>query len=505
MEDPDRLPLGCLDLEPGGLGGLGGELARRLPALRAAEEVEVAARGGLLASRLERSATKVLGPLRLNMPVRGSLTGLRPVPQAGRRPAPPQCVQLRVRAVGLNFRDVLNVMGLYPGDPGPPGADCSGTVLELGDLVSHLGVADDVFGEAPGCLGTYSVAPAPLMRQKPASWSYEQACAMPVIFATVEEALGDLANLKRGERVLIHAAAGGIGLVAIQYAKHVGAEIYATAGAEEKHEYLRSLGVKHITSSRDGKRFEADMRGFLDEAGADGVDVVLNSLSHDDYIHRSLRLLRPGGRFMEIGKRGVLSHAEAREARPDVAYDKIVTDHMMEMEAWTYNGYLGRLLSRVEEGGLAPINLHVFQGLGEGVRALQFLQRAQNIGKVVVSEPSRMLCTPSATQVVSGGTGALGVMVAQFLVEEGSKSLWLLSRSGRPPAEVRERWEWLQASSTSVAVQSCDVSRPESVQALPAAARLGALLHLAGALADGLLGALSRDLFERAYGAKVCG
>ena len=133
---------------------------------------------------------------------------------------------------------------------------------------------------------------------------------MPVIFVTVEESLNDLAKLKKGEHVLIHAAAGGVGLVAIQYAQYVGAVVYATAGAEEKHAFLRGLGVKYITSSRNGQKFEDDMKGFLKDSGAGGIDVVINSLSHDDYIGRSIGLLSQGGRFMEIGKRGVWSHEQ---------------------------------------------------------------------------------------------------------------------------------------------------------------------------------------------------
>merc|ERR1719230_262573 len=182
-------------------------------------------------ARLVRSSLDVRGPLRLNMPARGALTNLKPVPQLERRrETQPGFVQMRIRAVGLNFRDVLNVMGLYPGDPGPPGADCAATVLELGDRVDTLRPGEDIFGECPGCLSTYHTGPASLLTQKPPSWSFEEASTMPVIFVTVEESLGDLAQLKRGERVLIHAGAGGVGLVAIQYAQWVGAEVYATAG-----------------------------------------------------------------------------------------------------------------------------------------------------------------------------------------------------------------------------------------------------------------------------------
>ncbi|CAK9102638.1 unnamed protein product [Durusdinium trenchii] len=464
----------------------------------------------LSCSRLSRSTLSVRAPIRLNMPFRGALTGLKPVPQT-RQPVVLGSVQLRIRAVGLNFRDVLNVMGLYPGDPGPPGADCAGTVLDVGERVDHLRIAEDVFGEAPGCLSTYCVAPSSLLTQKPPSWSFEEACTMPVIFVTVEEALGDLARLKCGERVLIHAAAGGVGLVAIQYAKYVGAEVFATAGAEEKHQYLRSLGVKYITSSRNGSKFEEDMTNFLAKDGAAGVDVVLNSLSHDDYISRSLACLKSGGRFIEIGKRGIWSHKQMWDVRPDVMYEKIAADTMMEKESWRYNAYLKRLLMRVEAGALSPINMHVFQGLEEGVHALQFLQRAQNIGKVVISEPSK-ICQDAGglgMHLLSGGTGALGIVTAQFLAEEGTKNLCLLSRSGRVPAEVQTRWDWLQASCVQVVIKRGDVSEEHAVKML--SKDLGksgpcmSLLHLAGALADAMLPALDRELFQKSYGPKIHG
>ncbi|CAE8615450.1 unnamed protein product [Polarella glacialis] len=518
MEYPGVLKVRTIDLDAVGVteeSELWPALAKSLPKLLKAGEDELAMRGGVLrTARLVRSPLKYVGATRLNMPARGSLTGLRQVPQAERRSVAPGMAQLRIRAIGLNFRDVLNVMGLYPGDPGPPGADCAGTVLELGESgAQHLRLAQDVFGESPGCLSTYNSGPAALLTPKPESWSFEEACAMPVIFVTVEESLGDLSKLKKGERVLIHAAAGGVGLVAIQYAQFVGAEVYATAGAEEKHEFLRSLGVKYITSSRNGAKFEEDMKRFLKDEGVDGIDVVLNSMSHDDYIPRSLALLNKGGRFMEIGKRGVWSEEQMKEARPDVMYVKIAADHMMERDPWRYNGYLKRLLTRVDEGGLKPINMHVFEGLEKGVAALQFLQRANNIGKVVISSPSRMLCRPDAMPLLSGGLGALGVVTAQYLVEEGAKRLCLLSRTGKPAEDVLAQWKWLENSMVELRVEKCDVSQEASVRALKAAlaaadssgGKVHSLFHLAGVLADGMLPTLTRGHLDRSYGPKVHG
>jgi thioesterase domain-containing protein/acyl carrier protein len=295
--------------------------------------------------------------------------------------------------------------------------------------------------------------------------------------------------------------------VAIQYAQFVGAEVFATAGSEEKHEFLRSLGVKHIASSRDGSRFEQDMKGFLDKAGYDGIDVVLNSLSHDDYIPRSLALLRKGGRFMEIGKRNVWSHERMREERPDVSYEKIEADTMMEKESWKYNGYLRRLLQRVEDGGLKPINLHIFDGLEKGVDAMKFLQRAQNIGKVIITEPSKVVCKPQDAMLLSGGLGALGLVLSQFLVEEGCKSVCLTSRSGKPAGEVQAQWQWLCSSMAEVAAKSCDVGNEDAVRSLASGLprRIAGLWHLAGVLADGMIPTLTEECFQKSYAPKVHG
>ena len=250
------------------------------PCVRLDEETELVVREAMptQVSRLTRSQAQPQKPMRLQMSARGSLSNLRPVAQSLRPQPNGSQVELRVRSIGLNFRDVLNVMNLYPGDPGNPGGDCAGTVCS-GDAAG-LRPGQDVFGIAWGCLQTYVCTEALLLAPKHPSWSFEQMAAWSVTFATTEEAFQELAPLRRGERVLIHAATGGVGLVAVQFAQRVGATVFATAGSPNKVQYLRDMGVKYITSSRDVKKFEDDMQRFLKEDGADGLDVVLNSLSH---------------------------------------------------------------------------------------------------------------------------------------------------------------------------------------------------------------------------------
>ena len=259
-----------LDAEAGLEAGVSQQLARlltgriKVPAM----EMEVCLRGDEVhVPRLMRSGAHFRGPFEVDLSERGAISNLKiqPVADPGRGGSSVREgeVLVRVRAVGLNFRDVLNVMGLYPGDPGQPGSDCAGTVVAVGANVEHVKVGDEVYGMMPGCMRTYVPVVAALVELKPKNLSFEDAASLPSIFSTTEVALGHFAKLRAGERVLIHAATGGVGLAAVQYAQSVGAIIYATAGRKEKHDYLRSLGVQYVTSSRDPDEFYTDMQSFL--------------------------------------------------------------------------------------------------------------------------------------------------------------------------------------------------------------------------------------------------
>merc|ERR1719331_768211 len=323
------MELRCLDLDAAHEAAAAEALAAWLPRLAETkvEETEVAVRRdaadgeAAFVPRLQRSKTQVNTPTVLQMSARGSLANLRPVPQEERLPPPAGWVELRIRAIGLNFRDVLNVMGLYPGDPGNPGGDCSGTVVSVSDGVSAFKPGDDVFGITEGCIRTYRNTDALLLDRKPASWSFEQAAAWPVTFTTTEEAFTDMAKLKKGERVLIHAATGGVGVVAVQYAQRVGAVVYATAGKEEKQQWLSDMGVKYM---------------------------------------------KKGGRFMEIGKRNVYTKEQMTAERPDVYYELLALDYYMAYDRPKFNELLTRFLPQAEKGWWKPVPVTTFEGLEKG-------------------------------------------------------------------------------------------------------------------------------------------
>ncbi|KAI8473969.1 MAG: hypothetical protein J3K34DRAFT_383388, partial [Monoraphidium minutum] len=256
-------------------------------------------------------AASAPAPYNLTPAPRGALNSLVPqaVPAALEREG---SVLLAVKAVGINFRDVLNVLGMYPGDAGDPGSDCAGVVVAA-NASAGVQPGDAVFGLATGSFGSHVQASALTLVPVPQHVGFEAAATMPTVFITVDTALNQVATLRPGERLLLPAAAGGVGLAGIQLAQALGARVLATAGSPAKRGLLRRLGVEAVTTSRGLGCFEDG--GLLG-----GAHVVLNSLTSPGMVGGALALLRRGGRLVEIGKRDVWSGAAVAAQRPDVAY-----------------------------------------------------------------------------------------------------------------------------------------------------------------------------------------
>lgn len=227
-------------------------------------------------------------------------------------------IEVEVHAAGLNFRDVRNVLGTYPGNTGPLGGECSGIITRIGAGVSRFSVGDRVFGIAPGAFSSFCTTWESYFVQKPDSISHEQAATLPVTFLTAIYGLQRLGQCKPGDKVMIHAAAGGVGVAAVQLCQRNGCEVFATAGKAEKQAFLESLGIprSHIMSSRNTDYADA----IQQTTKGSGVDVILNSLSGGNSIPSTLSCLAKNGRFIEIGKAGIWSKGEMNSARPDVQY-----------------------------------------------------------------------------------------------------------------------------------------------------------------------------------------
>ncbi len=424
-------------------------------------------------------------PIGLALARPGSLDGveLRPVPRAALAPGE---VRLKILASGINFRDVLLALDMYPGGGVPLGVECAGVVIELGPGVTELALGERVFGYAPGGIGTEVCVPAVYLGRIPARLGAEQAAALPVAYLTAYYGLHRLASLQRGQRVLIHAAAGGVGLAAVELARRAGAEIFGTAGSDQKRELLRARGVHHTLDSRS-LSFADRVRELT---GGAGVDVVLNSLA-GEFIPASLALVAAGGTFLEIGKRGVMSEEEARRARPDVRYHLYDLGARCEADPPLLQGMLGELIGALERGEIEPLPIQVFP-LDQVSEAFRFMAQARHVGKLVVRPSPTGLAGPlvseSATYLVTGGLGGVGLETARWLAGAGARSLVLTGRRA-PNERARAQLAELSASGVNVRVEQVDVADRAAMAALLASIAEGGrplrgVVHSAGVVDD---------------------
>ncbi|MFE0654652.1 acyltransferase domain-containing protein, partial [Streptomyces sp. NPDC059534] len=381
-ENPDRFVLVDLD-ERDGLDGLAGALV----SLLATDEPQAAVRDGrLLVPRLARAAEDgvLVAPAgepawRLEATGDGTLDGLTLEPRAeALRPLEAGEVRIGIRAAGLNFRDVVVALGLVPGLTGL-GGEAAGVVLEVGPGVTGLAVGDRVLGMIPDAYGPVAVADRRTVVRMPEGWSFAQAAAVPAVFLTAYYGLVELADLRSGESVLVHAATGGVGMAAVQLARHLGAEVFGTA-SRGKWEVLRGQGLdaEHIASSRD---LEFEQR-VLEATGGRGVDVVLDSLA-GEFVDASLRALGGGGRFIEMGKTDIRDADEVAAAYPGVAYQAF---DLPSLDAARIETMLAEIMRLFEAGVLAPLPVTTWD-VRRAPEAFRYVSQARHVGKVVLTVP----------------------------------------------------------------------------------------------------------------------
>lgn len=434
----------------------------------------------------------------LRVAQRGSLENLEIVKESRRTPGPGE-VEIVVQASGLNFRDVMNALGMYPGDPGPLGSECAGSIAALGPGVTGLAVGDEVVAFAVDSFASHVTVDASLVVRRPAALASCDAVTLPNAYLTAAYSLHSVANMKPGQRILIHAAAGGVGLAALRLARRAGVEVIGTASTPEKRAFLLAEGALAAFDSRS----TTFAREVMQVTSGAGVDIVLNSLS-GEFIDAGLRVLSDGGCFVEIGKSGIWTAEEVASRYPAVRYEIVDLGLAIQRDLSAIRRQFENVLALVAAGDLAPLPLRVFS-LDDAIAAFRHMATARHIGKVVLvpgrlGERSPLQIREDATYLVTGGLGGLGLAVAGWLAESGARHIVLVGRRGALP-EHRQLLQRIEAHGARVESVACDVGDESDVrrlwrEVLAELPPLRGIVHAAGVLEDAPLAGQSSESFD---------
>lgn len=437
-------------------------------------------------------------------------------------PGPDEIV-VEVSDAGLNFSDVTKVMGLYPGlEPEqaiPLGNEAVGTVRAVGAAVRDFAPGNAVIALTPtmrltGMMGRFVAVPAELAVKKPANLTTEQAATVMVVYLTAYWGLVEQAHLAAGEWVLIHAGAGGVGLAAIEIAKSIGARIIVTVGSKEKAEHVRGLGVEHIFDSRS----ESFAAGVMALTGGRGVDVLLNSLS-GDLLTRSLEVMAPYGRFVELGKRDIYggTRVPLHVFRNNVSFHVVDVAAAVEDRQRYVGGLMRAIIARLGAGEWPPLPVRTFSS-ADAAEPFRYMAQARHIGKICVHMETALNVLPrrdadlfrrDSSYLITGGLGGVGLEVAEWMAAQGAGKLLLVSRR-KPSADAMAAMRRMEACGAQVEAIAADITRAADVDAMIERVRAGAyplrgILHAAAVIDDALISDLSPERFAPVLAPKVRG
>ena len=466
-------------------------------------------RGSRLVARLARTTVEAAGmpipeaPYRLIIEKKGTFEDLKFVPFEPRTLGSTQ-VAVKVLSAGLNFRDVMGVLDVYPGEAGPLGGECIGEVTELGSAVKDFKVGDVVMVPlTESCMSTQTISEELLTCRVPKNLSINQASTIPVVYSTALHGLKNLAKLKKGERILIHAGAGGVGLAAIYIAKHIGAEVFATA-SEKKRDFLRKIGVEHVFDSRS-LDFAQQIRNVT---GGDGVDVVLNSLA-GEFITTSMQLLNEGGRFIEIGKADIWTQDRVKAFREDIYYEAFDLVIVTLQNPNALRELMEEIVENVEAGHYQPLPYTVFKHK-EAMDAFRYMAQGKHIGKILINRDDPAIeVKADRSYLITGATGGLGMLFANWFADHGAGEVILAARRDVRDVDP-DGVKAIEAKGTRVTTVKADSGDRDQVVSMMATVKdsslpLAGIIHAAGVLADAFVVNQDMASFEKVMAPKLAG
>lgn len=447
-------------------------------------------------------------PKKLSLSTYGVLSTFSVQPFVLRTPEENE-IEVKIKASGLNFRDLLRALGMMrniedstnskPASELVFGYECAGVVTQIGNNVTKFKEGDEVVVYKTGSIASHVVVPEALVALKPGNLSFAESATIPVAYITAYYGLIKCAKLKSSDKVLIHNAAGGVGQAAVQLAKAIGAEIYATA-SPSKWDFLKTLGIKNLYSSRNldfMKQIKSDTDGI-------GVDIILNSLN-GEFVDKSVDILKQGGKFVEIGKLQVWDKQKFRDKRPDAQFYMF---DLSEIDDNKISVLLQEIMHMIQNRNVNPLPVKEFS-ISKVEQAFRYIQQAKHIGKVALifsnDFNSTMLTRADASYLITGGLGGLGLNILSWLANKGAKHIVLTSRSKANEA-AREIITKLIKQGIKIEVVQANISKYEDVQqVLSHCDNIKGIIHAAGIIEDGLASSQSADSFVRVMAAKVSG
>lgn len=457
---------------------------------------------------------------RLHLSEYGTLHGMRLRPSQRRDPLDlPTLVEVEVHAAALNFSDVIKALALYPGLPEgfvPVGIECAGVVTAVGAGVSAFKPGDEVVCITPMAIASHAYTDHRFVALKPKHLSMHEAATLPIAFLTAHYALNHIGHMEAGEKVLVNAATGGVGLAAIQLAQAAGAELFATAGTAEKRALLGFLGIEHIMDSRT----LAFADEIMEKTAYRGVDLILNSLP-GEAISKGMSILADYGRFLEIGKRDIYGNTPLglRAFRKNVSLSAIDLDRGLREKPDLCSKMFRRLIEEAESGRIAALPYRVFP-VTQVIEAFRYMAKAKHVGKVILEmkghsvrpvrdiNASRLQFSADASYLITGGLGGLGSALALWMADHGARCLVLASRRGVTNESGQQFVRSLEDRGVRVVIKKVDLSQRVEVQSLVSEIAndlppLRGIMHGAAVLDDGLILQLDGERIERVCAPKM--
>ncbi|GES59003.1 hypothetical protein ATETN484_0003022500 [Aspergillus terreus] len=438
-----------------------------------------------------------------------------------RRPLQDNEIEVKVMASAINFHDIAVAMGIIQDHK--MSGEFAGVVTAVGGKIdsAEFQPGDRVVGFSPGmgAHGSLVRTHALFCHKVPESVDFPIAACLPVVLCTAMYCLVEIAHLQPGETVLIHAAAGGVGQMAVQIAQNIGAKVLATCSKPKREFLKRQYGLldSQIFSSRD----DSFVQGVSEATDGQGVDVVLNSLA-GDLLQASWGCVKTFGRFVEIGKRDIHQNSSLgmdvfRRNATFTAFDMVT---VFEERPEAGRKMLSDGLGLYFRGEVSPPEaLHVFT-YGQVEKAFRMLQLGRKPGKIVmipndndmvmVRPPGyqhRQLFGPNKFYLLVGGLGGLGAAVSEWMYLRGARKFAFLSRSGDQKPDAKKTVNWLRSKTCEVIVVKGDVGLLSDVERVTTAigTSLAGIFHLAADFEDTMIRTLTLKQLRHALHAKCQG